>query len=62
MIVNRNGDDLFGMLLPHHVLIKTRLDLVRRGDVVNREYGLGSVFLFLLDLQKDLLTSVIFVQ
>ena len=50
MVVCRHGDHFFGALLADHIFIELFLDLVRCRYVVDREYGLGSVFLFLLDL------------
>ena len=51
MVVSRHGDHFFGALLADHVFVKFFLDLVRRRNIIDREYGLGTVLLFLLHLR-----------
>ena len=51
MIVNSYRHDLLRMLLPHHILIKCCLDLVRCRDCIDIEFRLWLILrFFLLDL------------
>ena len=51
MVIHRHRNDFLRFLLPDHIFVQARLDLVRSRDILNIKYGLFLLFLgFLLEL------------